>query len=64
MDEAAPQEQTVPAVAELLGVNEREAETILAQHGYREDAGVGDFTEEDYQELMERPPLVADEPAY
>lgn len=62
--ETIPHEQTLPAVAEILGVDEFEAETILAQHGYREDAEIVEITEEEYQELMERPPLVADEPDY
>jgi ribosomal protein S13 len=60
--ETTPQEQSLPTVAETLGVDEHEAATILAQHGYREDAEVTEITEEDYKDLMERPPLDADEP--
>lgn len=62
MSETAPQEQSLPVVAEVLGVDELEAKTILDQHGYREDANLSEITEEEYQELMERPPLDADDP--
>ncbi len=47
MSETAPQEQSLPVVAEVLGVDEIEAKTILDQHGYREDANLSEITEEE-----------------
>ena len=54
---------TVDELAQVLGVTESEAATILEEHGYRltpDDMPLVKLTEEDYRDLMEEPPLDAD----
>ena len=54
---------TVDELAQVLGVTESEATTILEEHGYRltpESTPVVKLTEEEYRDLMEEPPLDVD----
>jgi hypothetical protein len=53
---------TVDELAQVLGVTETEATVILEEHGYHlsSDQPLVKFTEEEYRELMEEPPLDAD----
>jgi hypothetical protein len=53
---------TLDELAQILGVTESEATTILEEHGYQlsSDQPLVKLTEEDYRDLMEEPPLDAD----
>lgn len=53
---------TLEELAQVLGVPESEAATILDDHGYHLSAEqpLVKLTEEEYRELMEGPPLEAE----
>jgi hypothetical protein len=53
---------TVDELAQVLGVTESEATDMLEERGYHlsSDQPLVKFTEEEYRDLMEEPPLDAD----
>ena len=53
---------TLEELAQALGVTESEATVMLEERGYHlsSDQPLVKFTEEEYRELMEEPPLDAD----